>query len=89
VIVRNDIEERFRGPRFDAERDNKKMKLTKILGQSNRSFASVFLAFSLFGFLFPHHANQVKENHHVNLTTIEQVPQQEPADDGSVYEWFY
>jgi hypothetical protein len=47
------------------------------------------LAFSLFGFLFPHHANQVKENHQVNLTTTEQVPQQEPADDGSAYEWFY
>jgi hypothetical protein len=47
------------------------------------------LAFSLFGFLFPHQANQVKENHQVHLTTTEQVPKQEPADDGSVYEWFY
>jgi hypothetical protein len=81
--------ERFRGPRFGAERGNKKMKLTNILGQNNRSFASVFLAFSLFGFLFPHQANQVKENHQVHLTTTEQVPKQEPADDGSVYEWFY
>ena len=58
------------------------MKLTNILGQTNRSFASVFLAFGLFGFLFPHHANQVKENHQVHLTTSEQVPQPEPADDG-------
>ena len=39
------------------------MKLTNFLGQTNRSFASVFLALSLFGFLFPHHANQVKQNH--------------------------
>jgi hypothetical protein len=65
------------------------MKLTNILGQTNRSFASVFLAFGLFGFLFPHPANQVKQHHQVNLTTTEQVTQQEPADDGSQYEWFY
>ena len=46
------------------------MKLTNILGQTNRSFASVFLAFSLFGFLFPHQANRVKENHQVRLTSL-------------------
>ena len=89
MIIRNDMAERFRGPRFGAERGNKKMKLTNILGQTNRSFASVFLAFSIFGFLFPHHADQVKQNHQVNLITTEQATQQEPADDGSVYEWFY
>ena len=89
MIIRNDITGRLRGPRLGAERGNKKMKLTNILGQTNRSFASVFLAFSLFGFLFPHQANQVKQNHHVNLITTEQATQQEPADDGSVYEWFY
>jgi hypothetical protein len=65
------------------------MKLTNILGQSNRSFASVFLAFSLFGFLFPHKADQITHNHHVNLTTTQQAAQPEPADDGSQYEWFY
>jgi hypothetical protein len=65
----------------------KEMKLTNILGQTNRSFASVFVAFSLFGFLFPHHANQVKQNHKVNLITTEQATQQEPADDGSQYAW--
>jgi hypothetical protein len=65
------------------------MKLTNILGQTNRSFASIFLAFNLFGFLFPHHANQIKQNHHPNLTTAEQATQPEPADDGSQYEWFY
>jgi hypothetical protein len=47
------------------------------------------LAFGMFGFLFPHQANQVKQNHQVNLITTEQATQQEPADDGSVYEWFY
>jgi hypothetical protein len=65
------------------------MKLTNFLGQTNRSFASVFLALSLFGFLFPHHANQVKQNHRVNMITSEQTThQQNHADDGSVYEWF-
>jgi hypothetical protein len=65
------------------------MKLSNILGQPNRSFASVFLAFSLFGFLFPHQVNQAHQNHRVNLTTAEQATHQEPADDGSQYEWFY
>ena len=65
------------------------MKLTNILGQTNRSFASVFLAFSLFGFLFPHQTKLVKQNHRVNLITTEQATQQEPAGDGSQYEWFY
>jgi hypothetical protein len=65
------------------------MKLTNILRQTNRSFASVFLAFSLFGFLFPHKADLIRQNHHVNLNTTEQAAQPEPADDGSQYEWFY
>jgi hypothetical protein len=65
------------------------MKLTNILQGTNRSFASVFLAFSLFGFLFPHKAVQIKQNHHVNLITTEHASQPEPADDGSQYEWFY
>ena len=71
------------------KREQQKMKLTNILGQTNRSFASVFLAFSLFSFLFPHKANQVQQNHQVNLRTTEQATQAEPADDGSQYEWFY
>jgi hypothetical protein len=65
------------------------MKLTNVLAQTNRSFASVFLAFSLLGFLFPHQADQVKQNHQVNLRAAEQTAQPEPADDGSQYEWFY
>jgi hypothetical protein len=65
------------------------MKLTTLIQQSNRSFASVFLAFSLFGFLFPHQTNQVKPNHQVNLRTSEPAMDREPADDGSQYEWFY
>jgi hypothetical protein len=64
------------------------MKLTNLVGETNRSFASVFLALSLFGFLFPHHANKIRQNHEVNLTTSEQAAQPKQADDGSVYEWF-
>jgi hypothetical protein len=79
----------LRGHTLVKKEVTKEMKLTNILGQPNRSFASVFLAFSLFGFLFPHQANQVKQNHQVNLTTTEQAPQRESADDGSQYEWFY
>lgn len=67
----------------------KGMKLTKILGQTNGSFAGILLAISLFGFLFQDHAKQAKQNHRVNLTTTGQVATQEPADDGSQYEWFY
>jgi hypothetical protein len=64
-------------------------KLSSLVSNTHRSFASIFLAFSLFGFLFPHHADQVKPNHQVNLRTTEHVTDPEPADDGSVYEWFY
>ena len=42
-------------------------KLTNILGQTNRSFASFFLAFGLIGFLFPHNTTPVTQNHQVNL----------------------
>ena len=65
------------------------MKLTNILGQASRSLASVFMAFSLIGFLFPHQTKQVKQDHRIYLHTAEQATQQEPADDGSRYEWFY
>ena len=47
------------------------MKLSSLVSKSHQSFASVFLAFSLFGFLFPQ-TNQVKSNHQVNLRASEQ-----------------
>ena len=65
------------------------MKLSSLIGKRNQTFASVFLAFSLFGFLFPHQPDQMKSNHQTNLKTIEQAADPESADDGSVYEWFY
>jgi hypothetical protein len=68
----------------------KQMKLTNLIQQSNRSFASVFLAFSLFGFLFPHHANQVTGRHQVNLQQSEQKANQQTNDwTDPTYEWFY
>ena len=67
----------------------KEMELTNILGQTKRLFASVFLAFSLCGIAFAHQTKQVKQKHRVNLITAQQATQQEPADDGSRYEWFY
>jgi hypothetical protein len=48
------------------------MKLPSLVSKSHQAFASVFLAFSLFGFVFPHHATRVKQNHQVNLRTSEQ-----------------
>jgi len=65
------------------------MKLSSLISKSHQSFASVFLAFSLFGFLFPHQTKEVKPNHQVNLRTSEQATDREPADDGSQYEWWY
>ena len=49
------------------------MKLTNLVSKSHHAFASVFLAFSLFGFLFPHRATQVKQTHQVNLKASEQT----------------
>jgi len=85
----NDAAPRFLGPTLSLEKGNTEVKLSNSIKQPSQSFASVLLAFSLFGFLFPHQANQVQQNHQVNLTTTEQATQQEPADDGSQYEWFY
>jgi len=65
------------------------MKLSSLISKSHQSFASVFLAFSVFGFLFPHQTKQVKPNHQVNLRTSEQATDREPADEGSQYEWWY
>ena len=66
------------------------MKLTNLIQKPNRYFASVFLAFSLFGFLFPHHTNQVNGRHQVNLQQSEQKANQQTDDSAEpTYEWFY
>jgi hypothetical protein len=38
------------------------MKFSNSISKSHQTFASVFLAFSLFGFLLPHHGNEVKRH---------------------------
>jgi hypothetical protein len=68
---------------------NMQTKLSSLISKTHHSFASVFLAFSLFGFLFPHQTNQVNPHHQVNLRTSEQATDREPADDKSQYEWWY
>jgi hypothetical protein len=55
------------------------MKLFSSIKRANSSLASVFLAFSLFGFLWPHHVNSATRGHHVNLIRPSQV--QESSDD--------
>jgi hypothetical protein len=65
------------------------MKLPNFISHSHQTFASVFLAFSLFGFLFPHHATRVGQKHQVNLRTVEQTSQTQDADPDPGYEWFY
>jgi hypothetical protein len=60
------------------------MKLSSLISKSHESFASVFLAFSLFGFLFPHQTKEVKPNHQVNLRMSEQ-PANPPVHPGQPY----
>jgi hypothetical protein len=62
------------------------MKLSSLISKSHHSSASVLLAFSLFGFVFPHQTNQVKSNHQVNLRTSEQ-PANPPVHPGQLF-WF-
>jgi hypothetical protein len=66
----------------------KVMKLTNVLGRASRPFAGVLLALSLLGF-FPLYAKQRHQDHRINLIKSERVKSQEPADDGSRYEWWY
>jgi hypothetical protein len=58
------------------------MKLHNSILSSCQSFASVLLAFSLFGFIWPHHTNSAKQHHNVN-TVKQNEPQQN--DDDSWY----
>jgi hypothetical protein len=65
------------------------MKLPNLVSKSHQAFASVFLAFSLFGFVFPHHATRVKQTHQVNLKASEQTWQTKTGDSIPQYQWFY
>jgi hypothetical protein len=52
------------------------MKLS--IGQLNQSFASVLIAFSLFGFFWPHHTDSTGRHHQMNF-----IQQNADQDDWS------
>jgi hypothetical protein len=59
------------------------MKLSKLGKQPSQTFASVFLAFSLFGFLSPHHEIKTANVHHqVNMMQPSQAKQQDDWSHG-------
>jgi hypothetical protein len=63
----NDAAARFLGPTLSLEKGNTKVKLSNSIKQPSQSFASVLLAFSLFGFLFPHHTHAGNGRHQMNF----------------------
>ena len=65
------------------------MKLPNLISNYHQTFASVLIAFSLFGFLFPHHATRMKGTHQVNLKASEQTWQTKTYDYDPQYQWFY
>lgn len=58
------------------------MQRSNSIKQPTQSFASVVLAFSLFGFLWPHYANSVQGRHHMNFIQQNELRQN---DDDSWY----
>jgi hypothetical protein len=44
-----------------------RLNILKLTTHPHQSFASVILAFSLFGFLWPHHANSANQRHHIGF----------------------
>ena len=65
------------------------MKFSNLISNRHQTFASVLLAFSLFGFLVPHHGNEVKQRQRANVRTSEQTPQAKTDDSIPQYQWFY
>jgi hypothetical protein len=58
-----------------------KMKPLKLTAQSNQSFASVILAFSLFGFLWPHHPNSGNKRHRIHFQMQKDSQMQKSGGD--------
>ncbi len=58
-----------------------KVKPLEPTKERNLSFASVILAFSLFGFLWPHHANTGNERHHIDFQMQKDFQMQNSAGD--------
>jgi hypothetical protein len=62
------------------------MKLLDLTRQPTQSFASVLLAFSLFGFVFSHHANSENEPHH--MKTVQKSVQKSEAKQNDDDIWY-
>jgi hypothetical protein len=58
------------------------MKLSNPIKSPNQSFASALLAFSLFGFLWPHQVNSASRHQRVNMVNQAEV---QKNDDDSWY----
>ena len=58
------------------------MKLSNSIKQPNQSFASVLLAFSLFGFFWPDHVNPPNGRHDVNLVKPSEAQQKDDWING-------
>jgi hypothetical protein len=54
-----------------------KMNVSGLAKQANCSFFNVLLAFSLLGFLHPHHANLERTRYRVSLVKPDEVQQNE------------
>ena len=71
----NDAAARFLGSTLGLEKGKTKVKLSNSIKQPSQSFASVLLAFSLFGFLFPHHTHAGNGRHQMNFMQKSEVRQ--------------
>jgi hypothetical protein len=71
----NDAAARFLGPTLGLEKGKTKVKLSNSIKQPSQSFASVLLAFSLFGFVFPHHTDAGNGRHQMNFIQKSEVRQ--------------
>jgi hypothetical protein len=58
-----------------------KMRLLESNKERNVSFAGLILAFSLFGFLWPHHADTGNPRHHLNFQMQKDSEMQKSTGD--------
>ena len=58
------------------------MRLSKFTREPAQSFASVLLAFSLFGLLWPHQVNSGGQHHDINFVRQNEIRQQDDWSDG-------
>lgn len=80
---------RLKKPSYDysdlgwvSERGKSNMKLPNSIRKPNRSFVSVMLAFSMFGFFRPHHDNYAGQHHHANFMQQNEIRHPDDWSDG-------